>query len=96
MQGYRLGWVRLRGLERSAERALGAVRLRGRCEIHNHLGKGQIALWRSEVMKSIARGHGDLQRLRIGETHVLGCHGDRSAEHDHRVRATLDHARHPV
>src|SRR4051794_19408685 len=96
MQGYRLGWMRLRRLERSAKRALRAVRLWRRREIDDHLREGQIALRWTEVVKRVTRRDGDLECFRIGETDVLRGHRERAAEHDHRIGAALDHSRHPV
>ena len=84
------------GLERGAERAVRRVRL-GRCrEIDHHLGQRQITLWGPEHVERVAGSNGQLERLRVGEPDVFGCHRDRAAEDRHRILTALDHARHPV
>ena len=89
-----------RRLERVAwrprRRPVDRVALRRGGEVDDELGEGQGALGQADEVDGLLRGHGQDQRLRVGEAHVLGGEAHQPARDVERVLAGLEHAREPV
>ncbi len=68
---------------------------RGR-EIDHELGEGEGSFGKADEMNRLLRGHGQGQRMRVGEAHVLGGEAHEAAGDVERVLAALDHAGQPV